>query len=100
MSAWWWGSREQVVFLEVLGALLRPAALRDSGFRSSHVVISLDDENHFNDSVVHALMYCPGPWDQQSFELIYSNRHDEMSLVAGFASRAGAELPLLPLEPA
>jgi hypothetical protein len=29
-----------------------------------------------------ALMYCPGPWDERSFDLIESHRHDDLSLIA------------------
>jgi hypothetical protein len=113
MRTWWWGSREQVVFLQVLAALLwsstadsfRP--LRDEYARAHaftrdaipSLMVSLSANDFANESIVDAdadadacrreassllpaLMYCPGPWDEKSLDLISSHRHDDLSLVA------------------
>ena len=76
LGTWWWGSREQVVFLQVLSALLR---------RRLDMDMDKDKDKDNNPAAAidlqPALMYCPGPWDQKSLDLI-SSQHDDLSLVA------------------
>jgi hypothetical protein len=31
---------------------------------------------------MNAVAHCPVPWDKRSFDLIKSNRHDDLSLIA------------------
>lgn len=81
----WWGSREQVVFLQVLAALLSSTTkdvmpLKEEYACTPSIMIKLSAS--VEDSVVKALLYCPGPWDEKSYDMILSHRHDDMSLVA------------------
>ena len=89
----WWGSREQVIFLQVFSAVLRfegydrPTSKRWITLRSVHardprIVLSLASDPSRDPAIKKALLYCPGPWSERTTKLIASNAHDDRSLVA------------------
>lgn len=58
-SATWWGSREQMAFLQVLAAIL-------------------DLEDPLRDG----LWLCPGPWNRKDLGEIHRHCHDELGMIA------------------
>ena len=81
----WWGSREQIVFLQVMSILLN---LDDNP--SNENMLSLREEQTVtvdlyaaNDNRIYrALLYCPGPWSKNKMKFVMSNCHDDLSLVS------------------
>lgn len=78
----WWGSREQAVFLQVLSALLQMGSSQTFKSEYQHkpsITITIDSDF---DTMKKVVAYCPGPWSKRTMNLIMSNRHDDLSLVA------------------
>lgn len=83
-SSAWWGSHEQVIFLQVLSALLSDSGAREHvPLREKYGSPSITVDLYSNHAVIpKALSYCPGPWSERTMKTITSNSGDDLSLVA------------------